>query len=130
MRYMPNDPPDQLVFDTTDRYGKRIFLEQERYDIHITGPIGHVELLGHELAIQDTIENPDIILQSVKLPSRWLYIAKSTKAKYKNTPIKTVVDHVNTSYGFVVTSLFQRDIDPMKEGAKIIYEKSTDPNKS
>jgi hypothetical protein len=118
--YRPSDPLGYLAIDTTDKFGKRVILEQDRLEEHIID--GHEELRGNVAAIKDSIENPEYIIQSKKNSNRWLYVTKSEFSTY-NVPIKTVVEHLSTTeFGYVVTSMFQRRLDPEKEG-KILYER-------
>lgn len=121
MMYRPNEPLGILVIDTTDRFGKRIILEKDRYENHIIEPnTGHKELAGNLEAIEESLTNPYLVLQSYKNPTRYLYYGKSTKSTKPWLSIKTVVDHMYDDFGFVVTSMFQRKITPSKEGT-IIY---------
>lgn len=124
--YRPPSPPGILAIDTTDRFGKRVILEQSRFEEHIVD--GHKEMEGNLTAIQDSIENPYMIIKSNKVDNRWVYLAKSQNSTYPKLSIKTIVDHSSeTDYGFVVTSLFQKKVIPSKEG-EIIYEHEGNQN--
>jgi len=129
MMYRPNEPLGILIIDTTDRFGKRIILEKDRFDEHIGNPKGHEELIGNIDAIVETIQDPYWVVQSRKNENRYLYIGKSQKSTYPNLNIKTVVDHTGNNFGFVVTSMFQKRLDPEKEGT-IIYVKAEDQRES
>ncbi|MFE7063720.1 hypothetical protein ACFVAD_16345 [Sutcliffiella sp. NPDC057660] len=111
------------IFDTTDIFGKRVFLEKEQFDNHIV--VGHPEMRDNELAIQETIENPQLVVESKQNSNRLLYIGKSEMSTYPMVYIKTVVDHSSKEYGFVITGLFQKKVNLEKEGT-VIYEKTTD----
>jgi hypothetical protein len=107
------------VFETTDKFGKRIVLTSETYNNHIL--VGHPEMKGNANAMQDTVENPKWIVESKQNPSRWLYIGKSESANYPMVNIKTVVDHSSTDVGYVITGFVQKKVNIEKEG-KVIYE--------
>jgi hypothetical protein len=124
--YRPQNPLGTLLIDTTDRFGKRIILEKDRFDEHIGCETGHIEMIGNVEAIKETIENPYWIAQSAKNQNRYLYIGKSEKSTYPSLYIKTVVDHSKKDFGFVVTSMFQRRLNLNKEGS-IIYERQENP---
>lgn len=117
----PSSTDNKYIFDTKDIYGKRVYLETNRYNEHIISH--HPEMEGNTLAIQETIEDPHLIIESKQNPNRWLYVGKSEMATYPLLNVKTVVDHSSTSYGWVVTGLFQKKVNAEKEGT-IIYEKT------
>ncbi len=124
MIYRPSNPLGILTFDTTDVFGKRIILEKDRFENHILN--GHIELTGNEEAIKDILKNPYMVLQSKQSETRYLYYGKSPKSTYSNLTIKTVVDHKYNDLGFVVTSMFQKQVTPEKEGKTIYVKEKTD----
>lgn len=108
------------IFDTTDKLGNRVVLESEQYQEHIIKR--HPEMQGNVDAMKETIEEPQLIIESKQNPSRWLYVGKSQLSTYPVISIKTVVDHTSSETGYVVTGLFQKKINVEKEGT-VIYDK-------
>ncbi|THF83731.1 hypothetical protein [Cohnella fermenti] len=98
-------------------------MEKNRFEDHIIDPAtGHKELAGNEEAIKHSVENPYLVVQSNKIPNRYLYYGKSSESTMPWLTIKSVVDHSDENFGFIVTSMFQKKITPEKEGA-VIYDK-------
>jgi hypothetical protein len=108
------------LFDTTDSTGRRVKLESKQYTDHII--LRHPEMEGNVEAMKETVENPQLIIESKQNPKRWLYVGKSELATYPVVTIKTVVDHSSSESGYVVTGLFQKKVNVEKEGT-VIYEK-------
>lgn len=111
----------KYLIDTTDKDGKRVVLEQHTYHGHIL--VRHPEMKGNIPAIKDSVENPQYIIESGQGSTSNLYITKTDISTYPKLHLKTVVDHTNPEIGYIRTSLFQRNLDPEKEGA-VIYEKN------
>lgn len=111
------------IFDTKDVFGKRVYLETKQFESHIV--LGHPEMRDNEAAIQETIEQPHVVIESRQNSNRLLYIGKSEMSTYPMVHIKTVVDHSSTEFGYVITGLFQKKVNLEKEG-KVIYEKTSE----
>lgn len=123
--YFPSKPLGPLIFDTTDRFGKRIILELDRYTDHIVD--GHPEMAESVLAIQESIEKAIMIYRSTQFPHRVEYVATSKNATYPSLPIKTIVDHTFSDFGFVVTSLHtpMKRINPKGD---VLYDQNANKN--
>jgi len=117
--YRPSNPLGVLLFDTTDIFGKRVVLEKDRFDEHIAE---HVEMVGNEVAIQESIENPYLVYKDSEYSHKLLYIGKSKSSSYPWLSVKTVVDHSLSDFGFVSTSFFVKDNKLGKVG-ELIYDK-------
>lgn len=109
------------IFSTTNKDGIKVVLDTNTFNKHIVP--GHPEMLKNILAMQDSIESPEYIIQSSKNENSLLYITQSSLSTYPKMYIKTVVDHTNPHIGFVKTAFFQRKLDPEKEGV-IVYEQN------
>lgn len=119
-----------LVFMATNKFGTKVILEKSRFDDHIIHPtFGHVELIGNEDVIKNTIENPRLIFQSAQFPTTWIYVGKGFNSINPKMDVATVVNHTSQEFGYITTSMLRGKGKVKTEGAKIIYDQETDEYK-
>lgn len=108
---------NKYIFVTSDYTGKKIVLRTSTFYNHIIS--GHSEMVDNKLAIQESVERPDFVVESKWNSNSHLYIARCNTSTYPSINLTTVVDH-STEVGFVITSFFHKLIVISEEG-RVIY---------
>ena len=91
------------IFCTTDCRGYVIHLEDDRWE-HVTR--GHRIMSKNLEAIQKTVEKPEAIHESTKIPNRYVYLKQVTGTTYSKEYVTKVVVEMDTiiPHGYVVTA--------------------------
>lgn len=107
----------KLLFETDDPRGYHISLSSDQYYNHIISTVdhnAHTEFTPDE--IRASVENPEVIWQSERIPSSDLYFGR-TSATYPNMFIRTAVAmNEQEKTGEVMTAHLSKRISGGKEG--------------
>ena len=99
---------DSLLFQETDPRGYIIALSSDRYNRHIVGESGHVNVKPED--IRGAIKHPNVIYQSSVYPSSDVYFAKSSPQN-TNLYVKVAVAiYSETMQGDVMTAFLSNNI--------------------
>lgn len=91
----------EFIFRIKDKTGRKIYLSKERWN-HITSPTSpHAYMINYLDEIEQTLINPDTIIDSINNAKVNYYKYYKKKRQYT----KIIVNYLNGE-GFVITSYF------------------------
>ena len=113
--------PDNIIFESTDPFGRKIILDSSTWNEHIIP--GHDEMKGNEISVKNTIENPDFIYESNTHNNRDVFFSVRPESTYPKLYTKVVVEINKVQSGEVSTAFFSKEVQGVK-GAGLKYVKS------
>lgn len=112
------------VFSTKDIFGSTVKLTKDTLYNHIASSSGHSEMLDNVMAIQRTVEDPNVVYKSERHPeTRKVFFSNRPESTYPMFYTKVVVNYQG-SEGVVTTAHFQKSIQGVSAGG-LLYVKKT-----
>ncbi|HWS31063.1 MAG TPA: hypothetical protein VN512_13235 [Clostridia bacterium] len=98
------------VFCTTDPRGYVIHLEESRWEEHIKAD--HSVMNNNVGAIEETVNKPEFIFESSKIPDRQVYFKRATGTTYSSEYYTKVIVKIDPiiPHGQVVTAFPTEDV--------------------
>ncbi|WP_050640985.1 MULTISPECIES: hypothetical protein [Clostridia] len=94
---------------TEDPLGNTIVCTEERWNHHILNDSEHTIMKGNEIAVADTLRDPDTIYVSSQNENRTVYFKKGANSTYSKTlTTKVVTETVGSKSKKVVTAFPQK----------------------
>lgn len=113
------------IFKTISPLGYKVCCYESDWENHLAA--GHEIMVKNIKAVQNAVENPDVVYQSNEWPQRDVYFAKYTGATYGDklyTKVIVQTPDINDDSGYIVSAWPQPEIKGNIREGGLKYVKS------